>query len=776
MALICALALPATGFFIGSPVLAAPVIYPTSLPQGQVGVSYSATLVAAGGTSPYTWLISTGTLPAGLTLGATTGTISGIPTTAGAYSFVVTVVDYMGASSAQPYTINVSARRLIFSTTTLPQGTEGTSYRQTISVTGGTPPYTWEISSGTLPSGLSLNLANGIISGTPDQGTAGTYSFTVTVTDSSTPQFSSDESLSLVIAKGSFKSTITIGPGLLSGQTRVFVEGVQVASLSGGQSTQLKLDLGTSQTVSVDPVVSDPEKTNVRYRAQETSLTISADSPHANFNYHAEYEVDLRSDPTQASPIAGSGWYKAGYVLTISAPTPIDSAQDTQYRFSHWLLPTGETITDSNFSLAVSAPGTITASYDTYYHLTFSTEPSGVTQMTGSGWYKAGYDLMTTAPAEVDSTPGTQYRFSHWLLPTGETASGRDLNLTVNAPGRVTASYDTYYQLTLKSDYGNVGGGTWYKAGSEAQWSFDSQKVPMPGALGAIGGKMQPINYSGTEVMDGPKSITIKWNCDYTRPALFFSLLSLGIGLAVFFGLRRRRHVPPAPMPVAVAPQPLPPPQTTVVMVGDASRRSSPQTTKEQLVDKFRELLDKYEKEIKVSVERPKPERLAKGKAEMDRERMLPEGQMPPSAGETEGMIEQEDQLASSVKCNYTGKRLLRVVAGPWRQVETKTTPLLPDDRDIPEGGIGITVVWARDIYNEWQILDCFLAHGHRGTHQGTLRLAYTPVNTVTEQQVYGSGERVVPPTPHFTDGMPEVGIAANQVIRYDQLPTEDLP
>ena len=68
-----------------------------SLPGGNIGVAYSATLVAAGGTTPYTWSITAGTLPAGLTLNGSTGVISGTPTAAGSSSFTVQVTDATGA-------------------------------------------------------------------------------------------------------------------------------------------------------------------------------------------------------------------------------------------------------------------------------------------------------------------------------------------------------------------------------------------------------------------------------------------------------------------------------------------------------------------------------------------------------------------------------------------------------------------------------------------------------------------------------------------------------
>src|SRR5438093_856782 len=80
-----------------------------SLPNGQVQVAYSATLQATGGTTPYTWSISSGSLPTGLTLAATTGVISSTPTAAGTFPFTVKVSDNAGNSASAPLTIVVTA-------------------------------------------------------------------------------------------------------------------------------------------------------------------------------------------------------------------------------------------------------------------------------------------------------------------------------------------------------------------------------------------------------------------------------------------------------------------------------------------------------------------------------------------------------------------------------------------------------------------------------------------------------------------------------------------
>jgi len=72
---------------------------------------------------------------------------------------------------------------LAITTTTIPTAFLNTPYSTTLLASGGTPPYTWSITAGALPTGLSLSAA-GVISGTPGPKTAGVANFTVRVTDS----------------------------------------------------------------------------------------------------------------------------------------------------------------------------------------------------------------------------------------------------------------------------------------------------------------------------------------------------------------------------------------------------------------------------------------------------------------------------------------------------------------------------------------------------------------------------------------------------------------
>jgi hypothetical protein len=81
----------------------------TSLPPGQVGTAYSATLTATGGTTPYSWSLTSGTLPAGLTLGASSGVIAGMPIVAvNAAPLGFTVSDSSGLVQAKSVNLTLT--------------------------------------------------------------------------------------------------------------------------------------------------------------------------------------------------------------------------------------------------------------------------------------------------------------------------------------------------------------------------------------------------------------------------------------------------------------------------------------------------------------------------------------------------------------------------------------------------------------------------------------------------------------------------------------------
>ncbi|MFZ2492074.1 MAG: ice-binding family protein [Thermoanaerobaculia bacterium] len=156
---------------------------PATLPDGTVGAAYAQTITAAGGTAPYTYSILSGALPPGLVLSAA-GLISGAPTTAGSYTFTVQATDAVGCLGSRLYTIVINLAGcpvITLSPAILPPATTGTAYGPvTITAAGGTAPYTYAITAGALPPGLTLT-PGGVLSGTPTLN--GSYTFTVTATD-----------------------------------------------------------------------------------------------------------------------------------------------------------------------------------------------------------------------------------------------------------------------------------------------------------------------------------------------------------------------------------------------------------------------------------------------------------------------------------------------------------------------------------------------------------------------------------------------------------------
>ena len=159
-------------------------ISPVSLSNGQAGVAYNQTLSASGGTAPYNYAATAGSLPGGLSLNATTGAISGTPTTLGTFPFTITATDANGCAGSRDYTVNVSCPVISISPATLPDGQLGVTYNEALSASGGTAPYTYTVTSGGFPPGLTLDPSTGIISGTPSS--LGNFPLNITAVDALT--------------------------------------------------------------------------------------------------------------------------------------------------------------------------------------------------------------------------------------------------------------------------------------------------------------------------------------------------------------------------------------------------------------------------------------------------------------------------------------------------------------------------------------------------------------------------------------------------------------
>ena len=159
---------------------------PLTLPNGKVATTYNGTLGATGGFSPYTFTLKTGsTLPAGLSLVSATGAITGTPSTAGTFKFIVVLKDSKKPTAAtieREFTLMVDAYGMSIDGPATINGKRYSSITPAqFSVTGGTANYTWSATP-TLPTTLALDSKTGLVSGDLTAA-VGNYMVAIKVTD-----------------------------------------------------------------------------------------------------------------------------------------------------------------------------------------------------------------------------------------------------------------------------------------------------------------------------------------------------------------------------------------------------------------------------------------------------------------------------------------------------------------------------------------------------------------------------------------------------------------
>jgi putative Ig domain-containing protein/CARDB protein len=196
-------------------------ISPASLPAGTMGTAYSQTLTLISTPPSYippspSFGVTLGTPPPGLNLDAT-GLLHGTPTIDGLFSFTVTANDANGLTASRAYTVTIgqpAAPTLTIEPASLPGGTVGTAYSETLTLVSTPPSYvppspSFTVTLGSPPLGLTLD-ATGLLHGTPTG--AGSFDFTVTALDGN--GFSASRAYTVTIAQA---PTFVILPASLPG-------------------------------------------------------------------------------------------------------------------------------------------------------------------------------------------------------------------------------------------------------------------------------------------------------------------------------------------------------------------------------------------------------------------------------------------------------------------------------------------------------------------------------------------------------------------------------
>jgi hypothetical protein len=296
---------------------------PAAPPDATVGQPYTFQLPASGGLGQLSWAVISGALPAGLHLDATTGQLTGTPTTAGDTSFTLQATDSSSpaqvAAGNESLTVDPAADPLAVTTTSLPELAAGQDYGAQLTSTGGVAPVTWSVPAGSLPPGLSLDPGSGVLSGVPAQ--AGTYDFTVQASDGSSP--------SPQTATAALSVTIDAPPALTIATAGAFdgTEGAYYSSTfqatggvgpyswsvsSGSLPSGLGLDEGTGQ------VTGTPASTG------DSTFEVTV-SDAAGDTATQAYSVDIAQVPLTVSPSlapATVGTYYTGNVAPSGGLAP----------------------------------------------------------------------------------------------------------------------------------------------------------------------------------------------------------------------------------------------------------------------------------------------------------------------------------------------------------------------------------------------------------------------------------------------------------------------
>jgi hypothetical protein len=372
-----------------------PLTISSTLPTPVAGVAYSQTATATGGYGgQYYWTIPSGTLPGGLTLNSSTGVLSGTAST-GSSSFTLQVTDGVGLTATQMVTFNIGSNPPSITTTTLPGADQGSAYSKLVAASGGTGSYAYSISSGSLPTSLSINSATGLISGTPSA--SGSFSFTVQVKDSANNI--GTQSYTVVVNPTLTFSTATLPNGAVGNSYNQRIAG------TGGL---------TPYTFAIAPTSSLPPGLTLNATSGAVSGTPTATGSYSvvvnltdalQYSTSTTYQIIIGQPPTISTTSLPPGQQGAAYSAQVAAAG--GSGSGYSFAVTSGSLPAGVTLSTAG---ALSGTPTANGVFSPTITVTDSNNATG-SLILPLNINVAGTVITTNLPANtaIINISGTQY-------------------------------------------------------------------------------------------------------------------------------------------------------------------------------------------------------------------------------------------------------------------------------------------------------------------------------------------------------------------------------